>query len=66
MSLRVLIIDAEEPFANMLQAMLTRSGYETQVVNRAQDGLDLLSDQAFELVLLSLIHILTLPTILRV
>ncbi len=51
MSLRVLIIDDEEPFANMLQAMLTRSGYETQVVNRAQDGLDLLSDQAFELVL---------------
>ena len=51
MSLRVLIIDDEEPFANMLQAMLTRSGYSTQVVNRAQAGLDLLKIESFELVL---------------
>ena len=51
MSLRVLIIDDEEPFANMLQAMLTRSGYDTQVVHRAQAGLDLLQSESFELVL---------------
>jgi two-component system response regulator AtoC len=51
MPLRVLIIDDEEPFADMLQAMLTRAGYETEVVNRAAAGLERLESESFELVL---------------
>ncbi len=51
MSLRLLIIDDERPFADMLDTMLTAAGYTTSVVNDAAQGLDHLADHGAELVL---------------
>ena len=51
MTLRVLIIDDESSFADMLEAMLRREGYEPKAVYRAAEGLDLLAAESFELVL---------------
>ena len=51
MSLRVLIIDDEKPFADMLQEMLTRAGYETDCAYRGAEGLERLAADPFDLVL---------------
>ena len=51
MSLRVLIIDDEKGFADMLEVMLKKEGYLPVAVNRATEGLELLEQQPFELVL---------------
>ena len=51
MSLRLLIIDDERPFADMLDTMLTAGGYTTAVVNNADDGLAHLAAEGAELVL---------------
>ncbi len=51
MSLRVLIIDDEKPFADMLDTMLRGAGYDTSVRYRGEDGLAALSESRFDLVL---------------
>ncbi len=51
MSLKVLIIDDEKPFADMLVTLLGRAGYEVSAVYDAQDGLARLTADPHELVL---------------
>ncbi|MGM0574305.1 MAG: sigma-54-dependent transcriptional regulator [Myxococcota bacterium] len=51
MSLRVLIIDDEQPFAEMLDAMLTKAGYETTMAFDGEAGLGLLAGERFDLTL---------------
>ena len=51
MPLRVLIIDDEVPFADMLSTMLSAAGYEAHAVNSGEDGLKTLAESPFELVL---------------
>jgi two-component system, NtrC family, response regulator AtoC len=49
--LRVLIIDDEIPFAEMLSTMLSTAGYEVHAVHNGEDGLKILAESPFELVL---------------
>jgi two-component system response regulator AtoC len=49
--LRVLIIDDEIPFAEMLSTMLSTAGYEAHVVHNGEDGLRTLAESHFDLVL---------------
>ncbi|MEZ4266166.1 MAG: sigma-54 dependent transcriptional regulator [Myxococcota bacterium] len=51
MSLRVLIIDDEKPFADMLDTMLRGAGYDTSVRYRGEDGLAAMAESRFDLVL---------------
>ena len=51
MALRVLIIDDEKAFAELLNAKLTRAGYEVVAVHDAASGLEALTAARFELVL---------------
>ncbi len=51
MPLRVLIIDDEVPFAEMLSTMLSGAGYEAHAVHNGEDGLKTLSESHYELVL---------------
>jgi len=50
-ALRVLIIDDEVPFAEMLRTMLTAEGYEADAVHSGDDGLATLATTPYELVL---------------
>ena len=51
MALRVLIIDDETPFAEMLCTMLAAAGYDAHAVNNGEDGLATLAETPYELVL---------------
>ena len=51
MPLRVLIIDDEIPFAEMLSTMLSAAGYEAHAVHNGEDGLKTLAESHYELVL---------------
>ena len=50
-ALRVLIVDDEKPFADMLQALLTRAHYDVTTVNDGEAGLASLEEDRFDLVL---------------
>jgi len=49
--LRVLVIDDEKAFADMLLALLARSGYDVTAVHDAISGLELLERESFQLIL---------------
>jgi two-component system response regulator AtoC len=51
LSLRVLIIDDEKPFADMLDTMLRGAGYDTSVRYRGEDGLAAMGESRWDLVL---------------
>ena len=51
MSLRVLIIDDEKPFAQMLGTMLANADYEVTTRHDAEEGLTLIADCAPDIVL---------------
>ena len=51
MPLRVLIIDDEVPFAEMLGTMLSAAGYDAHAVHSGEEGLQTLAESPFELVL---------------
>ena len=54
MPLRVLVIDDEKTFADMLVMLLGREGYDAVAVNDGKAGIDRLSVEEFELVLCDL------------
>ena len=54
MPLRVLVIDDEKTFADMLVMLLSREGYGASAVNDGRAGLDKLASEAFDLVLCDL------------
>jgi two-component system response regulator AtoC len=54
LSLRVLVIDDEKTFADMLVMLLGREGYEAVAVNDGKAGIDRLTMEDFELVLCDL------------
>lgn len=51
---RVLIIEDERPLAHALELKLQHEGHTTTVVHNGQEGLDLLTAQDFDVVLLDL------------
>ncbi len=51
MPLKVLIIDDEKPFADMLVTLLTRAGYQGSAMNDAAEAVERLSTERFDLVL---------------
>lgn len=54
MSLRVLVIDDEPGFLQMLHVVLSRAGYQTTTVTSAEEALSLLDRSAWDLVLCDL------------
>ena len=54
LALRVLVIDDEKTFADMLVMLLSREGYDALAVHDGQAGIDALSEDVFDLVLCDL------------
>ena len=53
-AVRVLIIDDEENMRHMLQTMLNRAGYETEVASDGVEGLRMIETGGFDFVLCDL------------
>lgn len=53
-SIKILLIDDEEEFANTLAERLELRGYETRTAACGEDGLDLLSKERFDIAVLDL------------
>ena len=53
--IRVLVVDDDEPHAQAVAESLERVGYECVVANSGRDGLRLIEEQTFDIVLTDLI-----------
>lgn len=51
---RVLIVEDERPLAHALELKLTHEGFETQVANNGQEGINLIMSGDFDVVLLDM------------
>ncbi|MHB8880144.1 MAG: sigma-54-dependent transcriptional regulator [Thermodesulfovibrionales bacterium] len=53
--IRVLVIDDEEPMRRLLRKELTRKGFSVEVASDGQEGLDVLKNSIFDVILLDIV-----------
>lgn len=53
--IRVLVVDDEEPFRRLLKKELTRKGFSVEVASDGESGLNLVSKDSFDVVLLDIV-----------
>ncbi len=54
MPAKILVIDDEDSMCNFMEIMLTKEGYAVETANRGRDGVNLLKDKNFDLVIADL------------